>query len=327
MTLTWRNTVFCCVCVLLAFISTLPCRVCAAEAKPTTIRVLTYNVQFLPGPASAKNKRPQPKYRAARIAEEVSRFDFVGLQETFHDTHRGQIVDQLQERWEGGLHSVSSPTPKEFYTSGGCLIATRLPIVSSSSTVFKNFSKPADYGFRADGFAAKGVIHARVSRKSDTPEDFVDVFVTHLEARADQLRPLQYAEMAAFIKTASDPNRPALVMGDMNTRGAKSFRDDPDSQYAQLVKQLKGARPESELLDLWPTLKGDALGGTSDQESDEIGKRIDYIFAINPPKPHAQLKPVSITVLLFQDSKVVALSDHNAVEAELEWTRPSTKAP
>jgi len=305
---------------LAALLTTVSSSVGAADSEPTTLRILTYNVQFLPGLASAKNERPKPEYRTARIAEEISQYDIVGLQETFHKTHRSQIIDHLGGHWKGGLHLVTSPTPEGFFTSGGCLIATRLPIVNSSSTVYKNFSKPADYGFRADGFAAKGVIHARIARTAESPEDFFDLFVTHLEARDDDLRPLQYAEMADFIKTSSDPDRPALLLGDMNTQGAKRFRSDKNSQYTQLITALGNARPAGKLIDVWPALKGDALGGTNEQESPDVGKRIDYIFVINPAESHAQLKPVSVAVRLFRDPKVFALSDHNAVEAELEWT-------
>ena len=297
------------------------------DADRSTIRVLTYNVQFLPGLASTRNKRPNPVYRAVRIAEEASRYDLVGLPETFHPTHRDLIVGTLDKLWEGVLSTVVSPKPKSFFTNGGCLIATRMPIVSHDSVVYKHFSQPKDYGLRADGFAAKGVIHARVARAEDSPEDFIDVFVTHLEARDDQLRPLQYAEMAAFIKTSSDPRRPTLVMGDMNTQGAKEFRTDPKSQYRQLVEQLKTARPESKLIDVWPFLKGDALGGTNKQESHKIGKRIDYLFIMNPSEPHAQLNPTAAEVRLFRDPKVFALSDHNAVETELEWSFPSKVNP
>lgn len=313
--------------LLLPLLVVTPSWVGAAETEATTIRVLTYNVQFLPAPASVKNERSDPEYRAVQIAEKAGRYDIVGLQETFHEVHRGLIIERLQKLWDGRLQTVVSPTPKSFYTSGGCLIATRLPIVGQSSMVYKNFSQPKDYGLRADGFAAKGVVHARIARTKQLSEDFIDVFVTHLEARADHLRPLQYVEMADFIQANSNPTRPAIVMGDMNTRGAKTFRSDPESQYVQLVKHLKSTRPEGELIDVWPYLKGDALGGTNEQESHEIGKRIDYLFVLNPPKPHAQLKPIAVGVRLFRDPKVFALSDHNAVEAKLEWSPAMAGSP
>ena len=63
----------------------------------------------------------------------------------------------------------------------------------------------------------------------------------------------------------------------------------------------------------------DALGGTTEQESDTTGKRIDYIILGNPKPPHLRLTPVAIIVKLFRDPKVVALSDHNAVAATFQW--------
>jgi endonuclease/exonuclease/phosphatase family metal-dependent hydrolase len=295
----------------------------AEESAPQKdlLRVMTYNVQFLPGIASVRNERPQAKYRAGRIAEEISQFDVVGLQETFHETHRKQIIDRLTELWENPLQSVSSPRAEGFFTCGGCLLLTKRPLTNDNAMVFSNFSKPADYGLRADGFAAKGVIHTRIARCVETADEFVDVFVTHLEARADYLRPLQFQELGEFLKLHSDPASPVLILGDLNTRGEDPFPEDPTSQYSALMNCLREARPGNEVIDVWPALRGNARGGTTEQESHETGKRIDYIIVCNPPSPAIQLRPVSVDVELFQDSRVVALSDHNAVVAELEWTR------
>ncbi|MCL4691039.1 MAG: endonuclease/exonuclease/phosphatase family protein [Candidatus Hydrogenedentes bacterium] len=290
--------------------------------EPETLRAITYNVQFLPGSAGNQNERPDPEYRARRIAEEVAAFDIVALQETFDWDHRQTILDTLRTQWNGELNTVISPQPDGFFTNGGCLIATRLPIVESDAVVYKAFSSPADYGFRADGFAAKGVIFARIARSADRMGDTIDVFVTHMEARADDLRPAQYKEMAAFIKAKSDPTRPMVLMGDLNTRGGVEFRNDPESQYSLLMAALQDARPEG-VIDVWPALMGDALGGTTDQNSIETGKRIDYIIVGNPAEGELVLKPVSVQVNLYQDEKVVALSDHNAVEARFEWSDSS----
>ncbi len=296
--------------------------VSSAQEPQNTLRVITYNVQFLPGSAGNQNERPDPEYRARRIAEEVAAFDIVALQETFDKAHRQIILDTLRAQWNGQLNTVISPQPDGFFTNGGCLIATRLPIVESGAVVYKTFSSPADYGFRADGFAAKGVIYARIARSADHMNDTVDVFVTHMEARADELRPEQYKEMAAFIKAKRDPALPMVLMGDLNTRGGVKFRNDPASQYSLLMAALQDARPAG-VIDVWPALMGDALGGTTDQDSIETGKRIDYIIIGNPAEGQPSLKPVSVQVNLYQDEKVVALSDHNAVEASFEWSGSS----
>lgn len=296
----------------------------AAEGNPgDQIRVITYNVQFLPDPASFRNERPEPEYRADQIAKQVSRFDVVALQETFHDKHRARIVEGIGKVWKKKLHTVASPTPKEFFTSGGCLLVSKTPFAVQHTTVFANFSKPADYGLRADGYAAKGVLHARVlrnaERNAENGDDFVDVFVTHLEARADNLRPLQYAEIATFVKKHSSADHPVLLLGDLNTRGSAEFRTDRTSQYSQLMEQLASAHAGRDWIDVWPHLQADSLGGTNKQESADIGKRIDYILLSNPMQSHTQLVPISVAVKLFQDAKVTALSDHNAVAAVLEW--------
>jgi len=287
-----------------------------ASGEEASVSVITYNVQFLPGVAAVANKRKQPEYRAQQIAKEVSQFDIIALQEVFHDTHRRQIIDGVQAAWSDNGNVFVSPKPEDRF-SGGCMIMSRLPIVETNAMIFQNFSSPDDYGVRADGFAAKGVIHARLARSKDDPTSLIDVYVTHLEARADHLRPLQYKEMAAFVKETAHPDAPALFLGDFNTRGMAEHRADSESQYTQLMRALNSGK--SGTRDLWPELMGEALGGTSEQESSDIGKRIDYIFH-TPGRPgQSMIRPISIRVELYQDAKVTALSDHNAVVALFEW--------
>jgi len=294
--------------------------ICTAHAQePPRIRVITYNVQFLPGIAASSNERPEPEYRATRIAEECSGYDIVALQETFELRHRAAIKDAVKAAWGGALNFIESPDEKGRVTNGGCLLMTRMPIVAQDAIVYKNFSSPKDFGFRADGFAAKGAIWARIARSMEVKDDYVDVFVTHLEARADELRPLQYAELAAFIQAKADPKKPVLILGDLNTAGMAAERAKQDSQYSVMMKAFGDARGDSGMADVWVSLMGDALGGTTDQESTEIGKRIDYILLGNSKDGAAQLVPRSIEVKTYQDPKVVALSDHNAVVAEFTW--------
>lgn len=288
-----------------------------------TLRVITYNVQFLPDPVSWKDERPNPEYRARRIGEELRHFDIAGLQETFHERYRQRIIDVAKAGTDGALHQVVSPQPPNFSTNGGCLLLTRRPLLASSSIVFAHFSKPADFGFRADGFAAKGVIHGRVARSEQEHDNFIDVFVTHLEARADDLRPLQYKELAAFIRKESDTRRSMLLLGDLNTYGMIEYQRDPKSQYSQLIHELQAARSESDVVDVWPHLRDEARGGTTDQKSPDAGKRVDYIILGNPKSGFIRLQPQKIEVRTFQDAQVVALSDHNAVAAEFAWPAAS----
>lgn len=295
----------------------------AADPPSAKIRVISYNVQFLPGPGRVANKRPNLPYRAATLGKEMSKFDIVGLNETFDDEPRELLLKSLKEVWGDDYHVAVHPRPDgpdDKRYNGGLLIASRFPILESHHTYYTQFSLPKDYGFTADGFAAKGVLHARVLRSKDAPkDDYIDVFTTHLEARADKYRPSQYVELAAFVKQHSDPGHPTLIMGDMNTHGYPKDQKDPASDYNLMLKTFSDGRPGAKIVDLWPSLKGEERGGTSSQESTEKGNRIDYIFFSNPGAKGPRLKPLDVRVNFFLDKEVVALSDHSAVEGDFEW--------
>lgn len=296
----------------------------SARAESTPLRVINYNVQFLPGPGRVVNKRKPLEYRAEELGRKMAAYDVVGLQETFDDMPRELLLGELKKAWGDDFHVVVHPKPEdENRFNGGLLIASRTPILAWHHSYYTVYSDPKEYGVAADGFAAKGGLHARIARTKDAPpDDFVDVFVTHLEARADQLRPAQYEQFAAFVREHSDPNRPALLMGDMNTGGLPPRRTDPASDYNLMLKRYADARPGCDMIDLWPALKGDALGGTTNQETTERGNRIDYVFVSNPiGDAGPKLVGKDVRVNFFQDPKTVALSDHNAVEADFDWTR------
>jgi endonuclease/exonuclease/phosphatase family metal-dependent hydrolase len=283
-----------------------------AETAPEELTVVSYNVQFLPGMASAMNKRGNNPYRLERIAQEMSKFDIIGLQEIFEEGPRNAVFEGLKEAWDGTAYMMHSPKPFDRYT-GGCAIISRYPIIETNAILYDDYSHPKDYGFRADGFAAKGCIHARIAFDEGKPDEFVDVFATHLEARADELRPKQYAQMAGFIKEKSSPKHPILVLGDFNTRGMPEYREDPKSQYNQLMAEWKKARPDGGIRDIWLEVRGDDWGGTTEQESTETGKRIDYIFLGNPEEAALQLVPKAMEVNGYLDPVSEALSDHSAV--------------
>lgn len=300
----------------------------AERPDPNLLKVTSYNVQFLPGPGEAFNQRGNNAYRAQTIGEKLAAFDIVGLNEAFQDVHREKLLDQLKSAWGSDYQAVAGPAPKEKGRyNGGLVIATRLPILASHETIYSKISLPKDYGFLADGFASKGVLHARVAlpargeseRKEGGP--FVDVFVTHMESKSKEIREFQYTELSAFMKQYADPAAPILLLGDLNTRGNQKYRDDSSAQYHKLMAELARVRPASPLIDLW-TVLGQGAEGTGDQTSSDGGSRIDYVFLSNPAGCPAVLEPLSIRVNRYLDPKVVALSDHSAVEADFRRAAP-----
>ncbi len=293
------------------------------DASTVNLRVISYNVQFLPGPAAVVNKRKNPKYRARTIGQKMAAFDIVCLNEVFDDAPRKRLLDQMKEAWGDDYQVIAGPVPDDNRVNGGLAIVSRLPFIEMHSVIYTKASSPKKHGFRADGIAAKGVLHARVRRSKNADEDdYLDVFVTHMEARDDDIRLEQYPELAAFVGKHSDPRHPVLILGDFNTRGDPSYQEDADAPYHLLFAELDKSLPTAQLIDSWPSLYPTELGGTNEQESSDIGHRIDYVFMANPKAAPSELKLIDVRVNGYLDPEVVALSDHSAVEADLHWTPP-----
>ncbi len=292
-----------------------------AGAAGRPLNVIAYNVQFLPGLGRLLNERKHPEYRARTIGQKLAGYDIVGLNETFDDGPRKLLLDQLRRAWGKDFNMIISPKPSDGRVSGGCAIVSRLPFLETHSAIYTKSSSLEQYGIWADGHAAKGPLHARIWRGGTAPkDDFVDVFVTHLESKDRAARNVQYQELARFVRTHSDPRRPVLIMGDMNTRGNPASRRDPDSQYHDMMSSLRRGRPGTTVVDLWLELNT-GVGGTSSQETPDGGRRIDYILLSNPGGGTNRLRPLAMRVNRFLDPRVIALSDHSAVEADLLWQR------
>jgi endonuclease/exonuclease/phosphatase family metal-dependent hydrolase len=295
----------------------------ADRAAPTRrLRVITFNVQFLPGPGEAFNKRPDAAYRARTLGRRLADYDIIGLNEVFAPAARATLLGQLRERLGDEFHCVTPPDRESsaFGIGSGLAIVSRLPVLASHSLVYGNDSSVWKHGVFADGFAAKGALHARLGRSPDAPGDWLDVFVTHLESVEADARAAQFLKLAGFIRAHADPRRPALILGDFNTTGDPADLRDPASPYHRLCTALEGGRPGAAVVDLWPRLAG-GQGGTDNPDAPDGGQRIDYVFLSNPAGRAPVLHPLSVRVNRFADPRVTSLSDHCAVEADLHWGR------
>ncbi len=288
------------------------------------LKIISYNVQFLPQIVSFANKRPLPEYRAATIGKALTGYDIVGLNELFAETPRDLIIGELQKAWGDSFHSFLSPKVDESRYTGGLAIFSRLPFLETNVHTYVHFSKPEERGIKADGFVTKGVLHARLATTVDRdPKLAIDLFVTHLESQDPNARAEQCVEFAEFVKLHCSPDRPVILMGDFNTRGDQEHLDNKDSAYHRLTGLIQEARPESPLVDLWTSL-GKGPGGTSDQLIESGGSRIDYIFTMNSKSSATKLDATEVKVNRFHDAKVIALSDHSAVEAVLQVKQDSS---
>lgn len=291
----------------------------AGAAEPRSLKVISYNVQFLPGLAAVANKRKQPLYRAEQLGKQLAAFDIVCLQEVFEPKPRKTLLAGIEAAWGSDYQGIELRQPTDGRFMGGLAIAARLPFLETNETTFTAFSDPKKYGIGADGFAAKGVLHARIAATKDAGS-WIDVFVTHLEARADELRPQQYRELAEFVRAHSSPGQPVIIAGDMNTRGSAEDVAHSESDYRLMLSTYQKGRGDAPLIDAW-LAAGQGPPGTTDQENSvDGGKRIDYIFFSNPSAGAARLSAKTVTVNRFLNPKVGALSDHSAVEGLFDWT-------
>ena len=293
----------------------------SSATAPKTIRVLSYNVQFLPGIAQLFNSRGNDDYRPRRLGQVLSEFDVIGLSEVFELKPRGIILEEIKKAWGADFHvyECPQPGPEVGRFNAGLAIVSRYPIVQTDHIAYSATSTKKEFGIMADEFAAKGAIHARIRlRDGKTPLE-IDFFTTHMDSKLASARKIQGEELSAFAAKCTAPGNTAILTGDFNTRGNADERKSPTDEYFGLMGRLQKFRPN--LADLWLLIgKGD--GGTSEQDPNDGGSRIDYIFFAPPEKGPAPLKPIEITVHHFLDDRVKALSDHSAVEGVFEVVAP-----
>jgi endonuclease/exonuclease/phosphatase family metal-dependent hydrolase len=286
----------------------------SADEPPARLRVLAYNVQFLPGLAKLFNARGNDDYRPHALARVLADFDIVGLNEVFDQGPRKLILDDLHQQWGDRFHVAECPEPGPNVGrfNAGLAIVSRYPITQSHHVAFSVASTKKEFGVFADEFAAKGVLHARIAISNASRPITVDVFTTHLDSKLASVREVQAKEMAGFIEKHADPAHAVLLLGDFNTRGNPSEVEKPDSRYHTLLNHLRSGR--ANLVDAWLEV-GQGDGGTGEQTGPSGGNRIDYVFFAPPVSDRGPLRLREARVHRFPDPKVTALSDHSAVEA------------
>jgi len=306
--------------VALSCCGVMPAQAADAEKgkSSSVLKVVSYNVQFLPAGASIVNKRKDPEYRARTLARRLAAYDIIGLNETFHDKHREILMGEFRKTIGEGCSILIAPQPTDGRFNSGLAIVSPLPFLETHVLTYSVGSSPRQYGIFADGFAAKGALHARVARGATRQSEFVDVFVPHLDSKDAQVRQVQYEELGKFVGQHSDAKQPTLIMGDMNTRGNPPYMQNPSSAYHIMLASYQKGRPGAPIIDLWPHLNS-GQGGTGEPGDQDHSGRIDYILLSNPVKGGCKLEPLTARVNPFLDDRVVSLSDHSAVEAELRW--------
>lgn len=284
------------------------------------LRVLFFNTHLLPAIAQGiAGHRGQGDHRTAAIAAQLHRYDLVGLCEVFESHRRREIVRIVRENSYQAFHAIEPPKVWGRHLIGsGLLLLSRLPLEGEPHFItYRSASRVITNGVRADGLAAKGALHARL-RLGEAPGMLADCFLTHLESVSSKARAAQIEELAAFVAAHSSPERPLILMGDLNVEADFAFAPAPgETEYRHLTNTLRYG--DANLVDLWPTLQL-GRGGTSDALAHEDCRRIDYIF-LSPPHPQNCVgwQPLTVRVEPFLDATVKqgSLSDHAGVECRV----------
>jgi endonuclease/exonuclease/phosphatase family metal-dependent hydrolase len=263
--------------------------------------------------------------------------DVVGLSEMWSSGERDDVRDALADLYP---HTIEGPHDPLLETplgdvelmGGGLLLLSRHPIVSSTSTVYRQCSGD-------DCLTNKGILHARVAPRGHPCA--VDVFLTHTQAPhptvggtaagARAATAAQIRHLAAFIRGGRDAAGPAILLGDLNVDWF-ARRD----LYDDLVVNLGFPR------DTTPTVElGGRIRATGTSESDDgdvssfhadhptrppedarrfgaTAERLDYIFVF--PGLIFEQHVSSARVVVEQSTPGRDMSDHYGVEATIDTT-------
>lgn len=140
-------------------------------APAGNVRLLFFNTHLLPTIAqTVAGHRGQDDYRTAAIANQLDRYDLVGLCEVFESRRREEIIRVLQQNSRNAFHAIEQPKPWGRHLIGsGLLLLSRYPIVGEPHFLtYQDASRVLTSGWKADGFAAKVVIDCAVAVERTT---------------------------------------------------------------------------------------------------------------------------------------------------------------
>jgi endonuclease/exonuclease/phosphatase family metal-dependent hydrolase len=294
----------------------------AKDSNQQRFTVVAYNTHLLPNIAAPiAGHRSNSSYRATEIARQLVEYDLVALSELFDHSYKRLALDMFQSESGDQFHVAEGPSRSGRHLIGsGLVLLSRYPIVESHRMTFRNASRFLTSGFKSDGFAAKGVLHAKVL-VDEYSGVTVDCFLTHLESQSIRARDLQLLELKTFIEAHSSTNSPSLIMGDFNVVCDNSS-EAGGTPYESLLACV--TRPGgTKLNDVGASITAEPQG-TSDALAADGGRRIDYIFLSNSTHEDSPcLIPYHVEHKPLLDSNVPegSLSDHLAVSCELKLSR------
>lgn len=182
--------------------------------------------------------------------------DIVGLSECFVNSERQYIYNGVKDVYP---YLLTGPDEGDLEQDGGLMLLSKHPIIGNHQTIYRQ-------AIGDDALTNKGALHARI-QVSGHPTNY-DIFLSHTQSPNPEV-PVpnigtgsdgpakvkwQLAHLAAFVQAYSDPQHPAILLGDLNTDGMD------ENLYSDLINRLQPSE------DLWKTT-GKGVEGTPEGSS------------------------------------------------------------
>ena len=301
---------------------------------PKPIRILSYNVNFLPSLAGrGKADERRAEALAEALAQQAEPFDVLCLQEVFTDAARRILGEALKHLFPHQVRRGCSP--KTLRTSSGLFLASRLPFASEPQ--FEEFSEFA--WLSSDALSTKGVLGVQLDTRgtkhsSSNESSSAFVFNTHLQSsntwkrqRLGQLKQIRQFMNKLLTRSASEHSS-AVLCGDLNVEAETNTADGlkPTREYSEMIDAL-GA-PKDTFREHAPNDEGYTWHGAENAMIPSFPSsaghpcRLDYVLAFDnvPDESGGRLRDVvshEVRVEKFGDCRKTRLSDHFAVCASL----------
>jgi len=311
----------------------------------TSLRVLTWNVKFLPAavklaiaPAlkprgwwESGAKRVLDEQRVEEVAAAIvaSDHDLVLLQEVLHEPARDVLAKRLGD---AGYYVVAKVDSGDLFNDdSGLFVASKLPVLWHRFEEFQNKRMP-------DSLIDKGVLALRLDASAyfGNAAPALFAFVTHMQSDADRspTRLLQQRQLQRFLTNVLTPVKQkdttaAILLGDFNVVAERAVSTGGyviTPEYAALSTLLDFPRDLYRELHMDPGFTWDGtINAAMTRRNDRVRSRIDYAFALDWVPQHGEdREPPALARLTNEHAEVLPfvheerhLSDHFGVSVTL----------
>jgi endonuclease/exonuclease/phosphatase family metal-dependent hydrolase len=278
----------------------------ASMAQAESLKILSWNIYMIPKPILWTNQFDRAEVIGDILAGEDQ--DVIFFQEAFSAGARKRIWNRLKE-----THPYESGTfkKKKFLTvlNSGLWVVSKYPITVLDHIYFEK-------SMHTDKFATKGSLMVEVQ----LPDRKVQIAGTHTQAwqgdEEDKVRYAQLTQMRGMMDEFREEGVDQVVVGDINF-------DDYRPDYAEGINNILGTHG----IELSGPIRFSAGELTnSHRTAKDHAELLDYVLLRNDSSTGAKIKNKMLRKrTMMKKGKVIDLSDHYGIEAEIEF--PESKIP